>query len=93
MRLVLILLLLAAALWRAALDWGATIGEGYAYRLTSIDGALANTWPDRWAGIVEAAKANGLWDPVGATLTAIPLALVLAALAFLLWITRRRRAR
>lgn len=93
MRLVLILLLLAAALWRAALDWGATIGEGYAYRLTSIDGALANTWPDRWAGIVEAAKANGLWDPVGATLTAMPLALVLAALAFLLWITRRRRAR
>lgn len=93
MRLVLILLLLAGALWRAALDWGATIGEGYAYRLTSIDGALANTWPDRWAGIVEAAKANGLWDPVGATLTAIPLALVLAALAFLLWITRRRRAR
>jgi hypothetical protein len=93
MRLVLILLLLAAALWRAALDWAATIGQGYAFRLTSIDAALADAWPERWAGIVEAAKANGRWDPIGATLTAVPLALVPALLAFLLWITRRRRAR
>jgi hypothetical protein len=93
MRLILVLLLLAAAFWRAALDWRATIGEGFALRLTSIGGALANTWPERWGGIVEAARANGLWDPVGATVTALPLALVLAALALLVWITRPRRAR
>ena len=93
MRLALVLLLLAAAVWRAALDWRATIGEGYAYRLTSIDAALAGGWPEGWGRITEAAKANGLWDPVGAALTSVPLALVPAILAGLVWITRRRRGR
>lgn len=93
MRLVLIVLLLGAALWRAVLDWRATIGEGYAYRLTSIDAALAEAWPQRWEAFTAWAEARGLWDPVGATLAALPLALVLAGLAALLWVTRRRRAR
>lgn len=90
MRLVLSLVLLAAALWRAVIDWQATIGEGYAYRFASIEAVLAETWPDRWRGLVDAAEARGFWEPVGATLAGLPLAPVLAGITALLWLTRRR---
>ncbi len=89
MRLVLILLLLAAALWRAVVDWQATIGQGYAYRFASIEAVLAETWPERWSGLLAALQARSLWEPVGATLAGLPLAPVLAGIAVLLWLTRR----
>ncbi len=59
-RRLLVLLLAAAALWRAVLDWQATIGAGYAYRLASIDQVLAATWPERWPALVAEAEARGL---------------------------------
>ena len=38
MRAVLAVVFLAAALWRAGVDWQATIGQGYAYRLGRVFG-------------------------------------------------------
>jgi hypothetical protein len=95
-RFLIAALLLAAAVWRGWIDWQATIGEGYAYRLTSIGGALEQTWPETYAGLVAAWAAVDLpyvWDPIGRTFLALPLAAVLFALAVLVWITRRRRRR
>jgi hypothetical protein len=94
MRAVLTILLLGAALWCAVVDWQATIGTGYAYRLSSLGGWLATGWPDAHAGLVRtlvASRVTWAWDPVGAFLLSLPLALVLAAAGFGLWITRDRR--
>ena len=58
-----------------------------------IDQALAGVWPGWHARFVEGWQLHGflLWDPVGAFLMALPLALVLAAMAMLLWVSRARR--
>lgn len=91
MRRLIAAILLGGALWQAAVDWQATIGQGYAYRLTPIGQVLAKAAPQAYERLVGAWKASPLlWDPVGATLMALPLALTLAALAALLWLTRRR---
>lgn len=94
MRVLLAAVFLAAGLWRAWVDWQATIGEGYAFRMSSIGRVLEATWPDRYAAFVAGWQARGLlWDPVGATLMALPLALVLLVIAVVLWITRPRASR
>lgn len=93
LRIVAVLLMLAA-LWRAWIDWQATIGEGYAYRLTPIQPALAEIAPGPAARLFDAWRSTTipyLWDPIGATVASLPAALVLAGLASLLWVTRRRR--
>lgn len=88
LRRFLAVLLLALALWQAFVDWQATIGEGYAYRLTSIGDAVDRAWP-------ESAQAVQEWGStdIGAALLALPLALVLVAIAALLWFSARRRRR
>ena len=86
MRRILILFLLAGALWRAVVDWQATIGQGNAYRFASIEAVLAEHWPGLEAG----AEARGWWEPVVSTLGSLPLTLVLAGIAAALWLTRRR---
>lgn len=91
---LIVALLLAAAIWRGWIDWERTIGAGYAYRFTSIGGALAEVWPASTARILAAWQSSEIryfWDPLGATLMALPLAPVLAGLAALLWLTRRKR--
>lgn len=94
MRWLFVFLLLAAALWQGWIDWQATIGAGDPFRPTSIGGALETADPDLFASLVAAGEASGipwLWDPVATTLFALPLAVVLAGLATVLWLTRRRR--
>jgi len=93
MRILLAVLLMGAAFLMAVADWQITIGQGYAYRLRSIEQALAVVAPERTARFVEGWKLHGFlfWDPVGAFLMALPLALVLAAFAMLLWVSRPRR--
>jgi hypothetical protein len=93
MRILLAALLMGAAFLLAIADWQATLGEGYAYRLRSIDQALAGVWPAWHARFVEGWQVHGflLWDPVGAFLMALPLALVLAAFGMLVWVSRARR--
>jgi hypothetical protein len=94
MRVLLAAVFLVAGLWRAWIDWQATIGEGYAFRMSSIGTVLEATWPERYAAFTEGWQARGLlWDPVGATLMALPLALMLLVVAALLWVTRRRTSR
>ena len=93
MRTGLVVLLLAAAVWQGWVDWQATIGEGYAYRLTSIGTALQQASPERYAAFVAAGESGALawaWDPVGRTLMRLPLALVLLMIAGALWVTRRK---
>jgi hypothetical protein len=97
MRAVLVVLLVAVALWRVVTDWYGTIGAGYAMRLRSIGAVISEHWPDGYASLAASLQASGVpfaWDPVGAFFMALPLALVPALLAALLWVTRERsRAR
>lgn len=85
MRLLLTLLLSAAALWVAVRDWQATIGAGNAYRLRSLGAGLADLLPDN--ALLEGVAANTF----GAMVLQLPLALVLGGIAVLIWITRPRR--
>lgn len=92
MRGLIALLLLAAAIWRAVLDWRATIGQGHAYRTTPIGQVLADAAPGFYERLVAGWQASPLlWDPVGATVMALPLAPLLALVALIVWITRPRR--
>jgi hypothetical protein len=97
MRAVLVIVLVAVALWRIVADWQGTIGAGYALRLRSIGTVISEHWPESYAHLVESLQASGVpfaWNPVGAFLMALPLALIPALLAALLWVTRERsRAR
>jgi hypothetical protein len=97
MRAILTIALLAAASWRAAVDWNATIGAGYAYRFDTLGGAISGRWPASYGRLVESLQASGVpgaWNPVGALVMSMPVALLLAAIAGTIWITRdRRRAR
>lgn len=96
MRAGLTIILLAAALWRAGLDWQATIGQGYAYRLSTIGNLFSARWPERYGNLVEGLKRSGLpwaWDPAGAFLMSLPLALMIALLAAVFWLTRPRSGR
>lgn len=97
MRAILTIILLAAAFWRAALDWTSTIGAGYAYRFDTVGGIISGRWPDNYAHLVESLQRSGVpfaWNPVGAFMMSIPVALLLATLAGTVWVTRDRgRAR
>jgi hypothetical protein len=97
MRLVLAAILIGAALWRAAVDWQATIGQGYAYRFGTFGSLLKDYWPEGHMRLVVGLKASGVpwaWDPVGAVVMSIPVALILATLGIGLVVTRERaRAR
>ena len=96
MRALLAIVLLGTAFWRAGVDWQATIGQGYAYRLDTVGGVASATWPETHAQLVAGLQQSGVplaWNPVGAFVMALPLALVLATAAYAVWVTRRRRAR
>jgi hypothetical protein len=97
MRAIVTILFLGAALWRAGIDWQATIGQGYAYRLGSFGGLVSRHWPEQYAQLVRSLERSGVpyaWNPVGAVLMSLPVALVLAAVAAAVWVTRERgRAR
>jgi len=93
MRVILAVLILAAAVWRAGVDWQATIGQGYAFRLGTIGSLISKHWPEQYGHLVEALKHSGVpfaWNPVGAILMSLPLALLLAAIAGTVWLTRPR---
>ncbi|TPE50175.1 hypothetical protein [Amaricoccus solimangrovi] len=94
MRLALALLLLGLGAWQAVSDWNATIGVGYAYRLTPVGQVLADAAPDFYARLMavwQATRIPFLWDPLGRRLMALPMALVLIVPGALLWVRRRRR--
>lgn len=97
MRVFLMVVFLAGALWRGWLDWQATLGAGYAFRFTSIGRALADGFPEMFYAVANALKGGPLqilWDPVATTLMAMPLALTLLVISGLLFVTRSRaRAR
>ena len=48
MRAVLTILLVAAACWRLAADWGATISQGYAFRTGTLGGLISAHWPGNY---------------------------------------------
>lgn len=96
MRAFLALIILAAALWRAIIDWQATIGQGYAFRTASLGDVVGSRWPQDYDRLVEGLHRSGVpyaWDPAGAFVMSVPVALFLAAVAGMVWATRPRRAR
>ncbi len=93
MRAVLMIVLLGGAFWRAGADWQATIGNGYAYRLGTIGNVLSAHWPDKYARLIDNLGHSGVpyaWNPIGAFVMSLPLALVLAVIAGGIWVTRDR---
>lgn len=93
MRIIFMLAFLGTALWRAFLDWQATIGEGYAFRPKSIGAVLSDSFPTAHDAIVKFLQSTGiswLWDPVGTTILWLPLSLVLAVPGIILWFTGSR---
>src|SRR5687768_15454251 len=95
MRALLAFVILALAFVQAAIDWQATIGAGYAYRLSSIGGALRARWPEGYAQLVDSLQRTGIpyaWDPLGALALSVPLAPLLAVIAAVLWLSRPREA-
>ena len=63
MRMIFATILIAAALSRAAIDWQATIGHGYAYRFGTLGDLVGGRWPQGLAGVVDALR--GERGPVG----------------------------
>ena len=95
MRAVLAVLFLAAAIWRVGVDWQATIGVGYAFRPGTIGSLIAHYWPEDYQNLVASLQASGVpfaWNPVGAFVLSIPLALLLLVIASVIWLTRERSA-
>jgi hypothetical protein len=93
MRAILIILFTGVALWRAAADWHATIGQGYAYRPGTLGGLMSSHWPTTYARLVDNLQHGAVpyaWDPVGAVVMSVPLALFFLSLAGWLWLGRPR---
>jgi hypothetical protein len=93
MRIFLVIGFAVLALWRAWIDWQATISQGYAYRLASVDDVLRTSLPQTHQSLTSGLRATGipwLWDPIAIFVLALPLALLPAVIALLLWITRPR---
>ena len=91
MRAAIALVLVAAAAWRMMVDWGATIGKGYAFRPGTIGKFIQHHWPEDYANLVASLRASGVpfaWDPVGAFILSLPIALILGALGLAVWLSR-----
>ena len=96
MRAIVAIIFLAAALGRAVVDWQATIGQGYAYRFGTFGSVISRHWPESYASLVNSLQRSGVpyaWDPIGAAVMSLPVALVLAAIAGAVWVTREPRVR
>ena len=97
MRASIAILFAVLALWRAAVDWQATIGQGYAYRFGTFDTLLSGSGRSRTARFVARASGRaacpGPRTRSGRSSCRCRSALVLAAVAAGLWITRERRRR
>jgi hypothetical protein len=96
MRIFLAVLLLGTALVLAVVDWQATIGQGYAYRFSTLGTMIQGYWPEGYVRLVVSLKASRvpyLWDPIGAIVMSLPVSLVLATVGAALFVTRERRAR
>ena len=93
MRAALVILLVAAAVWRTGVDWQATIGVGYAFRPGTVGGVIAHYWPEDYQNLVASVQSSGVpfaWNPVGAFFLSLPVALLLAVTACAVWLTRER---
>jgi hypothetical protein len=93
----MLILFLGAAIWRTGADWHATISQGYAFRLGTLGSVISGHWPEAYARVIEAVRRSAVpfvWDPVGAFVMSVPLALLFIALAGTVWLARpRERAR
>ena len=93
-RILVAIVLLVAAFWRAAADWHATIGSGYAYKFTDIGTMFANASPDKFESMKVFWRSSGVpyaWDPVGASIMALPVVVVLVFLAGMMWLAGKWR--
>ncbi|PZQ51607.1 MAG: hypothetical protein DI556_05470 [Rhodovulum sulfidophilum] len=94
MRAILAVILMGLGVWQAVADWNATIGLGYAYRLTPVGQVIADMAPEVYPRLMAAWQGTRipyLWDPIGRILMALPMALVLVVPGLLLWLGRKRK--
>ena len=52
MRASIAIVFAVLALWRAAVDWQATIGQGYAYRFGTLGTLFSGLWPEPYGRLV-----------------------------------------
>lgn len=90
MRTVLAVMILLAAAFQIGVDWQATIGKGYAFRPGSIGGIMAARWPESHARLVSG-LGDGFAGTVAGVVMALPVALLLGAAGYGLWISRPGR--
>jgi hypothetical protein len=86
---VFAVLLVLCAVYRSWIDWQGTISVGNAFRFSSIGEVWFQNYPESLQLIqpaIERHIAEWLWDPVLLTILQWPAALVLVALATVLWI-------
>lgn len=92
MRRTLAVGLLLAATWQLVVDWRMTIGQGRAFRPGTVGGLVGAHWPDSHARLV-AGLGEGVAGSLGGVVLALPMALLLGAMGYALWITRPGRRR
>ncbi len=96
MRLLIAYVFFAAAAYRAWIDWQATMGEGNAYRMASVEALWQQTSPgsyETWYPVLQSSTIPYLWDPVLMVFFGFPMALLLFVLGAFFWLIRRRKRR
>ncbi|WP_424933040.1 hypothetical protein [Amaricoccus macauensis] len=91
MRTLLVVGLAFAALWRGWLDWQSTMLRGIKFRLVSAEDVIRSAMPRGYYDLSEGIKGLGLetlWSFTVQAALGLPLVVLLASVAFALWVTR-----
>ncbi len=93
LRLIALILVVAGG-WLGWRDWQSTIGQGNAFRLSSVEAtweAFSPSTHEAWLPMLQELTVPYLWDPVLKTLLVLPSAGLLIFIGAVLWMSRRRR--
>lgn len=91
LRTTLAILIFLAALWRAALDWMATVALGDAWRFKSSGELWKEVWPNGpevFETLIEGYLGDAVWAPLSAVLD-VPLVANLCFVGAFIWMVRR----
>ena len=94
MRLLLSLIFFSLSGWQTFTDWQATMGQGNAFRFSSVEEAwisLSAETHAEYLPILQQSTVPMLWDPVLINLITFPAAVVLFVLSALFWMVRKRK--
>ena len=91
---LLALIFFGLSLWRGYVDYTLTLGKGEAYRMASVETVWSELSPgsyDTYFPMLRDTEVPILWDPVGLSLMAAPLAPVLFIIAVFFYAIRKKR--